>query len=102
MAQESVRTFTPRGSVGITAGPVSDRVVLPGNGKDQHLRVCNSGNVAVWIEFGGESVAATMSSMPILPGTAEIFDIGDKGVTYVAAITDTENARIGFTSGEGT
>ena len=92
--------FKPGTTVSIDAGVATANIALPNSGRT--LRIANVGTVAVFIEFGDVSVAAVVAtSMPILPGSVELFDrVGPTG--YVAAITASSTARVSITAGLGT
>ena len=65
------------------------------------VRVFNSGAVTAFVEFGGSSVAATLTtSMPVAAGQTAIFNAQD--ASYAAVITPSSTATVYFTPGEGT
>jgi len=63
-------------------------------------RVYNAGSVAVFVEFGSSTVAATTADMPIAPGAVEVFTLED-GDTHMAAITASSSASVYVTAGRG-
>lgn len=75
----------------VTAWPISGGTV----------RVANqSASVTGYIAFGDSTVGvAAATGMPILPGTVELFCVGDKQ-TYAAAIAAAA-ATMSFTPGQG-
>jgi hypothetical protein len=66
------------------------------------VRVVNDGTVISFIEFGygSAATAAVASSIPMLPGTAEIFSVGE-GCTHISAITASGTATVYATPGQG-
>lgn len=64
------------------------------------VRVYNSAAVIVFIQFGGSTVAATTSHMPIAPGATEMFQIGPS-VTTISAITNGGTGTLYTTTGMG-
>ena len=91
----SINASTTSGRVALTAIPVSN----PSGGEE--VRVYNSGTVPVFIEFGTDAVIATNpSSVPIAPGTVEVFKV-DSVDTHVAAVAASGTAIIYFTTGRG-
>jgi hypothetical protein len=65
------------------------------------LRIANIGATVARIALGGSDVAATVAAgMPILPGTAEVFQV-DLTETHVAAITEAGSTTLVLTTGRG-
>jgi hypothetical protein len=64
------------------------------------IRVFNSGSAITFIAFGGSTVTATTSSLPIAPNSVEVFTMPLTGI-YAAAIGTSGNT-IYFTPGDGT
>lgn len=68
------------------------------------VRVYNAGTTLAYIEFGGSSVTATSSSIPIPPGVAQIFTMSNPangGDLYFACIMASSTATISVTPGYG-
>jgi hypothetical protein len=67
----------------------------------EEVRIVNAGTVIVFIAFGASGVTTTAAAgMPILPGTAETFEVG-ADETHVAAITASGTATLYATTGRG-
>lgn len=65
----------------------------------RHIRVWNSGTAAAFIELGGVSVTASVTtSMPIPGGNTEVFAVSGQ---YLAGITSTGTCTLYITPGEG-
>lgn len=95
-----IKTFAPNGAAltaQLVAGTASSRVAV-----DQYstaVRVLNAGPSLAYIHFGDSAVTAANTRMPIPVGNTELFT---KGIaTHVAAICDSGEAVLYFTSGEG-
>src|SRR6266705_2187655 len=89
----------PAATVNIAAGVATANIQIQSTDNRPHVRVFNSGAVTAFIELGGSSVAATLTtSMPLGAGGTEILS-GD--FTYAAAITASSTATVYFTPGEG-
>lgn len=98
-----VDIFTPgpAATKTLSANTTSSRVALHGVGNGATVRVTNNGGDVAFIEFGDSTVAATVAaSMPILPGSAEMFSVPG-AFTHVAAITAAGTAPLYFTTGQG-
>jgi hypothetical protein len=67
----------------------------------EEVRIVNPSSVVMFIEFGASDVtAATATSMPMLPGTVETFEVAPSQ-THVAAITASGSATLYATTGRG-
>ena len=83
----------------VTGSTGSVAVTRPGVGI-QSIRVVNNGSNVAFINIGDSTVtAATATSMPILPYSAETFMLG-KEDTHVAAIAGTTGNTLYITTGE--
>lgn len=99
-----MKAFTPRpvGTKPITTTATSQRVLLSSApGTIDVLVTCNDTS-PVFIEFGDVTVTAVATTgIPIMPGSAQVFQVRSAGQLYVAAI-GTANSRITyFTPGQG-
>lgn len=68
------------------------------------VRVYNDGTTLGYIEFGGSTVAATTSSIPIPPGIPCGFTIANaaaKGAPYFSVIMASGSATFSVTTGDG-
>jgi hypothetical protein len=92
--------FKPVGStVSLAVTGTTGRVQIQTSVSAASVRVYNSGTVAVFMQCGDVTVTATTTtSLPILPGTAELIGCGQQ---YVAAITAGTAATIYLTPGNG-
>jgi hypothetical protein len=82
--------------VNLNAGTSSSRVQI---GTVRHVRIWNSGNATVYVQFGGATVtASTSTSMPIPAGNTELFSCP---YPYIAAITASGSSTIYITPGAG-
>lgn len=71
------------------------------NTKNQQVRIAApAGGQIAFIRFALAASAALVTDMPILPGTVEIFSIGE-GITIVSAITATSTQTLYVTYGDG-
>jgi hypothetical protein len=82
----------------ISASATSGTLVGQSNSGQESIRVYNSGLVPVFINIGGTATAA--ASMPIAPGSVELFGLGS-GQTTVSAITASGSATLYVTTGRG-
>ena len=109
----TISPFTPQsgsaGSVNIVASTASANVALPLGGGNQ-MRVCHTGSVICYVNFGASTVTASLViGFPMNPGQTEIFTLdtiatGSAGgqFTYAAVIGSAASvAPIVFTRGEG-
>jgi predicted S18 family serine protease len=97
VAQE--RAFSAGGpTVSLAVTGTTGRVqVQPGPG-NAHMRVYNSGTVAVFLACGDVTVTAALASaMPVAPGTIEVIGCSQ---TYVAGISS-GTATVYITPGSG-
>lgn len=97
------RAFAPGSTVSINVAAASANVAFPERRGPFQVRVCNLGTQPVWIKFGGSTVAATTSDLPI-PGNGftEIITVSpDTSEPYVAAIAAGATGRVYFTLGSG-
>ena len=94
--------FEPVGAtVNLAVTSTTGRVARTLIGEDAaQVRIVNAGTVTVFLAFGGSSIDATTSGMPLLPGTAEVFTL-TKEMTNIAAITASGTATIYATTGRG-
>lgn len=95
--------FTPIGATANLAVTATTGNVALDNVTDssRSVRIYNSGDVIVFLEFGASDVeAAAATSLPLGPGAVEWFEIG-QGVTYCAAITAAGTATVYFSEGMG-
>lgn len=97
------RAFNPveDGTVSISASTSSSRIQVQSVvTTNSHVRIVNTGAVTIFIKRGVDNtVVATTSDIPIMPGTIEVFTLA--GYTYIAAITASGTGTIYFTPGEG-
>lgn len=96
-----ILAFEPLATAKITVGASTARVAVTTLKGKVQVRVCSDGTDTVWIKFGGSTVTAATTDMPILPGSAEIFTIASDGDLYVAAIGNSASGTIYFTPGSG-
>lgn len=111
----TISPFTPQtgsaGSASLVATVATSNVLLPLGGGSQ-MRVCHTGSVIAYVNFGASTVTASASTpigFPMNPGTTQIFTLdtiatGSAGnlFTYAAAAgSATSVAPIIFTRGEG-
>ena len=91
----------------VAGGPTVSLAVTGTTGRVQvqtiaaspHMRVYNSGTVAVFLSCGDVTVtAAAATSMPVAPGTVEIIGCAQ---TYVAGISAGTAATVYLTPGNG-
>ena len=68
-------------------------------GGSRSVRIYNAAAVTVFIQFGGSTVTATTSHMPIPSGAVETFEVGS--ATYIAGITAGTSGTLYVTSGRG-
>lgn len=100
-----MNAFTPYGldTVSLSATTTTGSVELnlrSGSIAGAVVRVYNDGPDTVFVQFGGSSVAATTSNMPVPSGAIETFSIGPK-ITHMAGITASGTATVYVTAGEG-
>ena len=87
-------------SLSVSNSTASVQVNLNATAQQQVRVVSIATNPTVFIKFGGASVTAATSDMPILPGTVEVFTIG-VAATYIAAITSSASGTLYITAGYG-
>lgn len=92
--------FKPDGpTVNLAATAATARVVVQASANSRHVRVYNSGAVAVFIQCGDATVVATTAAgMPIAPGTIEVIGCPSSNI---AGITASGTATVYFTPGGG-
>lgn len=94
-----MQLFTPSETTAkIAATSITSRVALPlGNGS---IRLANFGDSIIFVQFGDAVVnASTLTSMPILPNTAEAFRTS---AAYIAAVCGSgETGTLYITNGDG-
>lgn len=97
------------GTLPITVGTSSARILLPVN-VGPHLELENHGSVAVFIRFGGSSVAATTGTPSATAPTPGSYVIGagvckvitiPPGATHMAHISGTAGQTLYVTPGTG-
>jgi hypothetical protein len=94
------QTFGPTGTTTLSASSVSSNVALPASGSNLTVLVVNGGSVTGYVALGtSNSVVATTSSVPILPGASIALVQGTN--TYLAGITASGTAALTITSGTG-
>lgn len=111
----TISPFTPQigsaGSASLVASTTTANVQLPLGGGSQ-IRVCHTGSVIAYVNFGASTVVASATTpvgFPMNPGTMQIFTFdtiatgsGPGQTTFVAAIgTAASVSPIIFTRGEG-
>ncbi len=111
----TISPFTPQsgsaGSALIVASTASANVALPLGGGSQ-LRVCHTGSVPCYVNFGTSTVTASASTpigWPMNPNTSQIFTVdtiatgsGGSQMTYAAVAGSAASVGpIIFTRGEG-
>lgn len=91
------------GTVSLSATTGSSRVRLPEVAGRRQYRIHNAGSVPVFVRFGGVSIAAATTDMPIPGGVVETFSLDalDGGPLYLAGITSSGSATLYATSGYG-
>ena len=96
--------FTPFGTattaLSTSNSTASAALTLPTGPSQFSVRVFNAMTVTGFIQFGGSTVTAATTNMPIPAGGVEVFQIGP-GVTHAAAITASGSGTIYFTPGMG-
>ena len=99
-----ILAFRPYGGTeSIAATTVSANALMGYDGlfKSRTVRVYNAGAATVFLRFGGPSVVAVATDMPIPTGIIEMFR-PPRDATHVAAITSAATATVYVTTGEGT
>lgn len=89
--------FSPISTVSLAVTTTTGRVATVGDAST--IRIYNAGTATVFVKFGGSSVTAATTDMPIPAGVVETFRTGT--LTHVAAITASGTATLYVTSGEG-
>ena len=94
--------FTPSGPTATLAGGTSTgNVAVTRNAASQQVMVtCVAGGALTFVKFGGSTVTAAITDIPILPGTQRIFSLAPDQ-TYAAAITGASTSTLYFTPGNG-
>ncbi len=95
--------FTPNlPTVTIAVTNASGNAQLTGSGQRTLMVTSVAGGSEAFIRFAATSALAVAltTDTPILPGTVQMFSIGDLDV-FVAAITGAGTATLRFTSGQG-
>src|SRR5689334_8762947 len=74
--------FYPTGAtLSATFTSSSTQITLPApSGAAPALRIANEGPSAAFLEFGANPTATTSASMPMLPGSVELFDHPGSGL----------------------
>lgn len=83
-----------------SASATSGTLTGQSNSGQESIRVYNSGLVPVFIKIGTSPTATVAASMPIAPGSVELFGIGSAD-SAVSAITASGTATIYITTGRG-
>ena len=100
----AIDVFTPIGAtvnLAVTSGSASVARTLAGHLGGAEVRLANTGTTLCFVEFGASTVTATTSgSIPILPGTAEVFGVSPLA-THVAALTAAGTTTLYVTTGRG-
>ena len=101
-----VEPFKPASTTSLACSTSSDRVQIVGiiGTPLMQVRLYNSGSVTVFVKFGGASVTAAVTDLPIPAGTVEVLSCkgyGSTHITYIAGITASSTATLYITSGEG-
>lgn len=96
----NLRSYTPGQTVSITVAATSSRVKLIDTSSPTQVRVMNDGTATVWLAFGGSTVAATASGLPVPAGAVEVLTIPQEA-THVAAIAAGSSGIVYFTVGMG-
>src|SRR5215472_6270487 len=109
----TISPFTPQigsaGSVNLVASTATANVLLPLGGGNQ-MRVCHTGSVICYVNFGASTVTASVGiGFPMNPNTMQIFTLdqiatgsGGSQLTYAALIgTVASVSPTVFTRGEG-
>lgn len=94
--------FIPSGATkSLAVTDSTGRVALTGPGRSASVRIVNAGASTAFVKFGGSTVEAATTDMPILPGTVEIFDLPESA-TYMAGICASGlTATLYATTGQG-
>lgn len=92
-------------TVSLSVTTTSGRIALTGTGGSMsQCRVAvsaGSGATFCFVAFGADNtVTATSADIAMIPGTTEVFSIG-QGVTYIAALTDAGTCTLKAITGIG-
>jgi hypothetical protein len=95
--------IVPQGTITISATGASAATALPiaGGGGVRQLEISNAGTVAVFVETGDSTVAATVATgYPILPGQCKVITIKPTA-TYVGVISGSGTQTVYVSVGVG-
>ncbi len=103
------RPFSPLDAhtvlIDVAVGTANVALVFTGSrgGQMINVRIFNDGTATAWIAFGGASVVAALTDIPIGPGMSEVFTLPINEATNlrVAAIALASTGKIYFTTGYG-
>lgn len=89
--------------VAVTTANVALTLTDSTGGHNVNIRVFNDGSATAWIAFGGASVTAALTDIPIGAGMAEVFTLPESEAANlrVAAIAAGSTGKIYFTAGYG-
>jgi hypothetical protein len=99
------KAFCPTGDTVTLSATSSTAASAIGTGSANATRVvriaapANNAQI-VFVEFGNSAITSTTAKMPILPGTIEVFHVGEFA-THVAHITSTGTSTLYVTPGDG-
>ena len=99
------KAFSPTGATVTLSATNTTASSAIGSGSANATRVIRISAPAtnaqiVFVEFGNSAITATTASMPILPGTIEVFHVGEFA-THVAHITASSTSTVYGTPGDG-
>ena len=92
--------YSPMVSLTVTVGitTANQPIGLQRNG---NIRFAVYGDEPVYVAFGTAAVVATLTSMLLLPGSVEVFDVPD-GSTHIAYIAEQQaTTKLNWTIGLG-
>ncbi|WP_428486725.1 hypothetical protein [Rhodopila sp.] len=97
----SVSPFRPTGTASLSLSTANASANVPLAGGGDTVVVTNPSNVLAYVRFGADqTVAASTSDMPILPGSRLILSVNSL-ITYTAAIMPLGTGIILFSRGDG-
>jgi hypothetical protein len=95
------QTNLPTVSISATDTSGSIAISVPGGGGQVRVAVGDIAGAAwIYIKFGETGLTATSADIAMLPNTVEVFTVG-RGVTHIAAITDSGTAVVKAKAGLG-
>lgn len=95
----TIKTFSPSDAATTT---IAATVASASTTLDRYsdcVRVVNAGTGTAFIRFSTGAETATVTDMPVLPNSTEVFTKG--AYTHVSAICGTGTATLYFTNGQG-